>query len=154
MDIAYPAKSPNSGESAMAKQRVCVILFFALIHGCEPSALKTVPVTGIVTLNGRPVANIGVSFLPVRNDKTLSGSSGFTDEQGRYELRVNKTTERGALVGKHRIVIIRGTPHLMTDAPGHPTFQEVPEWYNTKSRLFFDVPSTGTAAANFDLKIP
>lgn len=57
-------------------------------------------VTGIVTLDGEPLADAQVKFYP-NNGKT---SYGMTDRTGRYELRYDKEVY-GALLGYHTVVI-------------------------------------------------
>ena len=138
----------------MAKQYECILVLLGLVIGCDAPRVKTVPVSGAVKLNRQPVANVGVAFLPLDSVANVPGSSGFTDSAGRYELRVNKTTERGTAVGKHRVVMMRSTGLSTGVAEPQPTFQELPDRYNIKSELIFDVPPGGTTTANFDLSQP
>ncbi len=63
---------------------------------------KIVSVTGTVTHNNQPVADIMVSFVPQGVTET-GVSTGETDEKGRYELYVSKTGKSGAVVGTHKV---------------------------------------------------
>ncbi len=61
-----------------------------LLAGCGPSSdvPKLAPVHGVVTMDGKPLANATVRFIP----ESGRPSVGVTDEQGRYEL--NYTDEQ------------------------------------------------------------
>src|SRR5438045_3919382 len=75
--------------------------------GCGQS-YKTAPVSGRVTLDGKPLANATVQFYPVAAPGTDPGptSLGHTDEDGRYTLSfVDSAATKGALVGKHKVFI-------------------------------------------------
>jgi hypothetical protein len=68
--------------------------------GCTKSdAPRTAPVEGIVTLNGKPLPNIGVVFFPLGSGPIASGN---TDEQGIFSLTTVKPND-GASVGEHRV---------------------------------------------------
>src|SRR4051794_4970198 len=77
----------------------------ALAAGC--SGPKLVPVSGQVTLNGRPLKNVRVEFHP-DPDQGASGpsSSGVTDDDGRFTLICPaRANAPGAVVGHHRVVL-------------------------------------------------
>src|SRR5262249_26422944 len=62
-------------------------------------------VSGTITLNGRPVPDAEVVFLPDPEVGTLGpSSSGYTDQKGHYELVTNQG-QSGAVVGMHRVCI-------------------------------------------------
>jgi hypothetical protein len=106
--------------------------------GCGSSAY--VPVSGVVTLNGKAVKNCVVQFQPMAtadNPNPGRGSSGKTDENGRFTLKCDDGRP-GAAIGKHRIRILAGTDPIP------------PEW-SSDSTHEFEVPSGGTDKANFDV---
>ena len=72
--------------------------------------LSCVPVTGTVTLNGKPLPGAIVEFYPVvaAGEAALPFSRGQTDASGRYQLKCDNR-QAGAVVGKHRVVV-RPTP--------------------------------------------
>jgi hypothetical protein len=79
-------------------------------------------VEGTVTLNGRPLPDMEVVFLPDPDTGTLGpASSGYTNEKGHYQLVTNKG-QVGAVVGTHRVCIrdltTLPTPPLL-DAEGN-----------------------------------
>ncbi|SRR5581483_6929235 len=62
-------------------------------------------VEGTVTLNGRPLKDVEVLFMPDPGTGTVGpASASYTDEKGYYQLRTNKG-QGGAVVGTHRVCI-------------------------------------------------
>jgi hypothetical protein len=59
------------------------------------------PVEGSLRMNGKPLANVLVEFLPEANGPR---SSGVTDPAGKYRL-TTLDGRAGALVGRHRVVL-------------------------------------------------
>jgi len=129
--------------------------------GCGGSK-KAVPVSGTVTLDGKPLANATVSFQPWapkgKMDAGGVGSTGKTNEKGEFTLTlVNGGT--GAVTGKHRVVILSHTQAADDDGDARPKrggpeiTNRVPERYGPggKDELSFDVPSGGTNKADFPL---
>jgi hypothetical protein len=139
------------------------------VAGCGGDA-KYVPVSGRVMMDGKPLPNAAVAFIPLGSDGREPagyGSVGVTDAEGRYTLRVNSQQLQtdGALVGKHRVQITTGVSESLareytgpTEDGGPPPkfpkdYRRVPERYNDKSELTFEVPPGGTDKADFlDLK--
>jgi hypothetical protein len=135
-------------------------LFLVVATGC--GGIKYAPVSGKVTMNGKPLANTLVSFQPIAKPGSIEagpGSSGTTDEQGRFALKV-ATGENGAVVGKHRVIIsqvVSKTDPANDARPtrgGPPQMEKIPARYNSESKETFDVPSGGTDKADFELKSP
>lgn len=68
--------------------------------GCGGSDVpRTAKVQGTVTMNGKPVPNIGVVFFPVGSGPMASGN---TDDQGKFEL-TTVSPKDGAVIGQHRV---------------------------------------------------
>lgn len=68
-------------------------------------------VEGTVRLNGKPLDNVRVEFLPDPEQGTRGkSSSGITDKNGRYRL-VSEDQHPGAVVGKHRVLIYDLKPY-------------------------------------------
>jgi hypothetical protein len=126
----------------------------ALLAGCGSD--KTAPVSGRITLNGNPLANASVTFAPLgAKDKQEPGpsSAGITDSDGRYELRLIGQEGRGAMIGKHKVRI--ALQEELDSANDQPIkLKQLPLKFNGQTTLEFDVPASGTEAANFDLKVP
>ncbi|SFI54958.1 carboxypeptidase regulatory-like domain-containing protein [Planctomicrobium piriforme] len=79
----------------------CTLLLCLFVsQGCQ-RADGLVRVTGVVTRNGEPAAQMLLIFTPLESG---SPSYGATDEQGRYELMFT-SSKRGAQVGEYRVEI-------------------------------------------------
>jgi hypothetical protein len=120
--------------------------------GCGHSA-SMAPVSGVVTLDGKPLANAHVAFQPVATSGAATpgtGSYGITDANGKYELKTFDTDRKGAVIGSHRVEI-----NLKVAADDGPQIRRpkmLPPKYNLQSELKFKVEPGGSNAANFDLK--
>jgi hypothetical protein len=136
--------------------RVCLVpLAFAILStGCGGNSIKTSPVSGRVTVDGQPLSNALVTFLPVGGGAGQSrpSSIGTTDENGRYTLVLNNGDKTaGAVEGKHKVSITLGAQGGSADTK--PTFhRQLPERFNRKSELECVVPANGRDDANFELK--
>ncbi len=90
---------------------VCVamlvpVLLLIGLAGCgggrDPALPSLVKVTGVVTLDGKPLSRVAVTFIPVGT--TLGGRChGFTDVSGVYGL-VTDQNEKGAAVGEYKVL--------------------------------------------------
>jgi hypothetical protein len=142
----------------------------ALVAGCGGS--QQPPVSGRVTMDGKPLANAWVLFQPMGSQANVNPgptSAGLTDGDGRYVLKDQLRGRPGAMVGKHRVRISSGDPYANEPVPSTPetgtqdgyvppaaktrrVFREdIPVRYNQESELEFTVPAGGTDQANFDL---
>jgi hypothetical protein len=135
-----------------------------LAVGCSGQDFKVVPVSGRITKNGEPLANVRVVFQPMEGENPGPGSAGTTDADGRYTLIISSQqfSGKGAVVGKHRVTIgtiLPGEGSKPTDpSVGSPDGEPlagkelIPPEYNQDSTLTFDVPAGGTDKADFDLR--
>jgi hypothetical protein len=88
-----------------------VIVGISVLIGCGPSRPETVPVSGSVTLDGKPVENASVAFFPV--DGGLP-ARGMTDASGKFTLMTFVAGD-GALPGNHRVSVTKS--ETVTTAP-------------------------------------
>jgi|SRR3954451_23105926 hypothetical protein len=136
--------------SIPCRRRAVLVAFAAcaVANGCHRDV---VPVSGRVTLNGKPLAGADVIFQPRGNSQSPrpagTGSIGHTDEQGRFSLRMVEPNRPGAIVGEHivRIAVNSDAP-ATTPAKGSP----IPPVWRDGSRQF-RVPPGGTTKADFDI---
>jgi hypothetical protein len=82
-------------------------------------------VRGAVTMDGKPLANVIIQFVPAPTEQQphLQSplSSGSTDEQGNFELRLDNG-QRGAVIGKQKVVVIAGrSGREVNGEPAKPT---------------------------------
>ncbi len=73
------------------------------------------PVSGTVTYNGAPVANVQVSFV---NEAAPRYASGTTDEEGKFQLMSFKEND-GAIAGEH-VVLVSKQEVVAPSAGGEP----------------------------------
>ncbi len=126
--------------------------------GCGSGRPKTVPVTGTVTLDAKPVEGASVMFMPEAGGKP---AVGVTDKDGRFTLKTFEPGD-GALPGKHNVSITKQeTTGFTADkdglsgppGPGGPKVTWiVPQKYSDakNSGLTADV-KPGMGPLNFDL---
>src|SRR6267142_1970872 len=77
----------------------------AVLVGCGRKS-NVVPVSGRVTVDGQPLANVAINFGPLTGG--LDGAYaayGKTDGEGRYTLKLVDNGRRGAMVGKNRVTL-------------------------------------------------
>jgi len=90
-------------------------------------------VSGVVTMDGAPLAGVQVSFAPSEGRE----SHGITDAEGRYELIYIGRT-KGAKVGSHRVYVT--TPIEDESDPDARKIQEtIPAKYNKDTILTAEV---------------
>ena len=92
------------GSHAIACEMACLTLALVACFGCGRDA-PPATIEGTVRLDGRPLHNCLVTFLPEPKQETNSPhSTGLTDGQGLYHLRCNNQ-QKGAAIGWHRVTI-------------------------------------------------
>lgn len=138
----------------------CIALLFIaffLVTGCRDGGRPTAPVSGVITLDGKPLAGGSVVSQPVAPPGSTiagKGSVAFCDADGRFELKTLDGVE-GAIVGEHRIRIygprIENASASERDGVGTKLKEPVPEKYNHRTNLTLTVPPDGTSEANFTL---
>jgi hypothetical protein len=130
-------------------------LVVVLALGCGGSTVA--PVSGKVTLDGKPVANVDVTFSPVAASGTIEAgmsATGKTNENGEYTLKATNG-KTGAQVGMNRVSIVSlaaqvGEGDQRPPRGGWKLQNKIPAKYNEKSELTFDV-KPGTNTADFPL---
>jgi len=121
-----------------------MLLFSA---GCT-SKIKSVPVSGRVTLSGQPLADVALNFSPVTGGDNAYAAYGKTDKDGRYSLRLVENNQPGATAGKNRVTLNESTGTAESDGGGPAVKLKLP----AKARdgtMTIEVPSAGTDAADF-----
>jgi len=85
------------------------------------------PVQGTLTYRGEPIERMLVCFDPVDGDKN-PGSSGVTDEQGKFKLKVGKTM--GVAPGEY-IVYLQDPAEIMGGRTStDPSYLEILKKYS------------------------
>jgi hypothetical protein len=121
-------------------------------------------VEGVVTLKGKPLPEVEVTFSPVTEKGTKGPTAAcVTDGQGRYRLRCDRADKNGAPVGVHRVVIrdIAATPpppgiEILDEKgqPYQPKPLRVPDRYTDLLKTPFQnvEVKSGKQTLDFDLK--
>lgn len=128
------------------------VLLAAAAPGCSEKRRELPPlgeVTGIVSLDNRPLPRAAVAFVPYERG---NGSYGFTDEAGRYTLQY-AVHHPGAVVGRHRVEIRTGGEGRDKDGNFVETPEQLPAKYHDQSQLEATVVA-GPNEINFELTSP
>jgi hypothetical protein len=146
-----------SARFALAALSLAVLIGLGLA-GCGGADFDTVPVSGKVTLDGDPVADIRVLFQPTGTGQgdPGPGSRGVTRADGRFTLETVDGSRRGAVPGTHRVTLVYVDPNAVDEES-----TEGPEAEAAAARVFklppkardgsqkCTVPEEGTDAADF-----
>ena len=81
---------------------LCAVLVVAGCGGSNSSLPKLMPVSGTVTLDGKPCSGVVVSFIPIGSTHG-TGAGGYTDKAGKYELTATHGG-KGTPVGEYRVI--------------------------------------------------
>ena len=102
----------------MTRQSTVVLaIIFLTTIGCGGSdRLPVIPVTGTVTMDGKPLENVSVTFHP----ESGRSANGVTNSEGMFRLTTYDTND-GATVGKHQISLSL----IQVDIP-----EEIPDDYD------------------------
>ncbi|MCC7419796.1 MAG: carboxypeptidase regulatory-like domain-containing protein [Planctomycetaceae bacterium] len=118
----------------------------------------TVPFSGIVKRDGKPLSKAVVKFLPTETKGV--NASGITDDNGKYELKiqVGREDKAGAPPGDYKVTISRfvqpnGEPQDPTKPAEVPGMESIPQRFSDpgQTTLKANVPSGG-GTLDFDLK--
>lgn len=110
-------------------------------------------VSGRITLDGAPLADASVMFLP---DAGGRPAMAVTDREGRYELNFDGQNA-GALVGRHEVKITTfRAENVEFDENDHEVVtpeqpERLPRRYHARSELTADV-GPGETVCNFELQ--
>jgi hypothetical protein len=121
-----------------------VAVMLACLAGCGgPEHPPVGRVSGVVTLDGQPLADATVMFQPSNG----RASQATTDKAGKYSL-IYLDGVPGAMLGTHTVIIRTEIP----GEDGQPPIakEKLPKKYHTESELKAEVKA-GSNTHNFDL---
>jgi hypothetical protein len=96
------------------------------VPGCARTPPPVTEVEGVVLLDGKPLPQALVEFVPqLAHFGAEMNSSGLTDDRGRFTLTCAYKSQAGAVVGKHHV--------LVSEAPTPAEFRRPDE--QTQARL-------------------
>ena len=126
-------------------------------------------VSGKVLVDGEPASDIIVVYEPVSDDATRNAkkespaSSAITDQSGRYTLKVGSGQIDGALVGQHRVRLMKkpldtadaeiaADYNVRAEWKKQRQFKQLPKRYNDQTEIKVDVPASGSNSADFEIE--
>jgi len=136
-----------------------------LVSGCGSSQTLGVGVSGDVTLDGAPLKDGTISFIP--DAQTESPTAGATIEEGKYTIprlggplpgkyRVEISSFRELPKGKRQVGQMFGRPAgefpAGVETQTIPRENIIPGRYNATSELTTTIPDQSSFEANFELK--
>ena len=71
-----------------------------LLIGCDKGP-RLVPVKGVATRGGKPIAHLSITFFPSDDSRA---SIARTDEKGQFEMSFARAA-KGVTVGKHKVAV-------------------------------------------------
>jgi hypothetical protein len=92
------------------------------LPGCGKKGPVFIPVSGVVTLDGKPLPRVAVWF---EQGKGMNHGTGTSDESGRFEISTHKLG-KGVTPGQHRVLVHAG----MSESPSKTTWL-APKEYST-----------------------
>lgn len=124
----------------------CVVLACTAV-GCGSSNIA--PVSGTINLDGAPLADVTVSFVPGAVDGTAPISTGRTNTAGNYSLTMVIENTRGAILGRHMVRVSRN----IESKSDVMSAEELKQSYLPPHDFTFEV-KPGNNQADFDLVSP
>ena len=98
--------------------RICLVTICFVAAGCGSRGShlpKTVPASGVVTLDGKPVDGAQVVLVPAGEGAT--GAYGTTDASGRFSLRAYDEKD-GAIPGEYKVQVSKTVEVRLDGAKG------------------------------------
>jgi hypothetical protein len=78
----------------------------APLVGCAKRFPEVVPTSGVVVIDGKPLANASVTFVPMLDHfGAESYATGVTDEQGHFTLTCRYNNRPGAAAGQNVVLV-------------------------------------------------
>ena len=115
-----------------------VLVVSSVFVGCnrrDPNIPALAAATGVVTFNGEPLAGATVSFSSTHAGKGYLPGAANTDERGEFKIRTYNLD--GAVVGKHKVSIVKIDESSIARDPetGRPYGPPMvhPKWKKPKS---------------------
>jgi len=149
MNAPRPSRVSPRCPGPLRRAALAIVLVGLAVGGCSRPK-RTLPplgrVTGVVTLDGKPLARAAVAFVPYERG---NGAYATTDAEGRYTLRYTANHE-GAVLGRNRVEIRTGGEGRDADGNLTETAERLPARYHATSELLVEV-AAGDNTIDFPL---
>jgi len=130
----------------MSVSRYLILLAAIVATGCGGGGPEIGAVSGIVTLDGKPLEKASILFTPQEGGRA---SAAVSDAEGNYLLKYTQDTE-GALVGQHIVTVTTGGEYYDDEGNEHEREELVPDFYNN-SRAYLLTVDPGSNELNLEL---
>jgi hypothetical protein len=88
-----------------------------ILAGCAGGSGKELPVSGIVLLDGNPVADVLVRFFPDADTDPTSSGYAQTGTDGKFVVTGGKN-QKGLVAGKYKVTVSKGRPQTASSEEG------------------------------------
>lgn len=132
-DVDSNWDKPEMDQRTRLNKAACRVVSFVTLLTLLGCGERLPSVSGHVTLDGEPLANATVLFMPL--DENQSPAQGTTDKQGRYTLQQEEGTS-GIQRGEYSVRISTFQSGFQDMDPPIPLVKEtVPTRYNVETEL-------------------
>jgi len=133
---------------------VVVMVLLVALPGCGGGGVQFAPVSGKVTMDGKPLVGVNVIFIPQAkpgSDIVGDTAGGVTDGNGQYMLKTSTRDglKDGAQVGKHKVII--SLQETRGEGDRSVTREKMPKKYNAETTLTAEIVP-GNNQKDFELK--
>jgi hypothetical protein len=143
IELQESIRSMSTAECFSSAAKLLLVVGLA---GCSGKGL--VPVDGVVTLDGKPLADATVTLLRSEGPVNERVFFGETDATGRYTILSADRDSTGAPPGEFKLTISSvKMPANINETTKLPPERVPPRWRNGSQT--FTVPEGGTTEANF-----
>lgn len=128
----------------------CGLMWLGLLSGCNDTGPKLMPVSGRITLDGKPLPRGSVSL---RTDEHWEQPAGSIDADGKYVMYTQG--KAGVPPGSYRVVVFATEAAHDADGKAHPGLPVsiIPATYNDPATTPLTIEVTLTSRAPFDLEL-
>jgi len=140
---------------------VLLTILFASVCGCfrdGTSGVMTVPVTGIVRYQGKPLPRGSISFQPVQPAQgfPMRPASGTIDETGRYAMSTFAKGD-GVIPGEYQVRIMSYETDPSPEMPASKAVWIIPKRYGNPNESGLSITISETSGSSnvvkdFELK--
>ena len=140
-------------------RRLAWLALLTVVGGCggSSSPWELEPVSGTVTLDGKPCSGVRVAFVPTGKTEGIGGSA-YTDKEGKYEL-MSRRGGKGTPPGDYRVTMSKQVmpdgSNFSADSTVAPIFspakQVLPSKYSRGKSALTATVHKGANAIDFPL---
>ena len=130
-----------------------LLLFGCLLvlAGCGGGGGPEHPVSGIVTLDGDPVPNATVRFIPDGDTDATSSGYAETGTDGKFVITAGAKNKKGLVAGKYKVTVSKGKAAQFTSSeegagavvPGVDIKDDFPPHYSDPAQTVLSYSVTG-----------